>query len=110
MNPGELSEMIQLQVSVPVDDGAGGVADPAWQEFATVRAKVTAVSGAEQIEGAKPIGTTRYRITIRRLAVQSGMRLVWVTNSSLKMNVGEILDNGPRDGFVGFYAEAGVRI
>ena len=107
----KLDQRITLSQEQERDDGGGGY-DLAWVDVATVWASVQPVRGREQVSADKQEGTTLYRVTVRAKAVPGGvgsdMRLTWKTNGDMTMNVREVLDEGPRAGFVAFYAEAGV--
>lgn len=73
---GELREVVRLQNPPGAADGSGGFAGE-WTDVASVRAKVEALDGNEQIEAAVTTGVTRFRVTMREREVRNGQRFLW---------------------------------
>lgn len=79
-NPvGEMRERVTLQSPLLEADGAGG-ATIAWEDEATVWAKVEELGGDEHASGERLAARTRLRLTIRyREGLNAAMRVIWKT-------------------------------
>ncbi|MBX3504892.1 MAG: phage head closure protein [Parvibaculum sp.] len=79
-NPiGGMRERVTLQSPLLTADGAGG-ANIAWEDEATVWAKVEELGGDERVTGERLAARARLRLTIRyREGLNAAMRVIWKT-------------------------------
>lgn len=83
MRAGELRHKIRIEQNAPTRNNFGELID-AWTEFATVRAKKTALSGSEFFQAASTHDRQVWRFEIRRLAgLEPAMRIVDVNTSEI---------------------------
>ena len=112
-DPGDLDQRVTFQSPSGATDAGGGRAT-GWTDIAanpTVWANIEALTGREGVEADKLEASARYRVTIRnRSDVDSSMRLVWLTNGNLALNIREMPDPGPRALYREFFAEEGVAV
>lgn len=97
-----LNQRATLQVHTLLPDGGGGYTD-AWQSFAAVWVKITALPPSERFAADRLEPKARHRITLRRrndLAV--GQRIVV---GPRRFQVHGLEDDGPRAAFITLICE-----
>ena len=102
-----MSERITLQSESRTADGYGGFTIT-WTDVATVWAKVESISGREASAAGQVEWSQKYRITIRKRALDPAYRVKWATNGDAVLNIRESHDQGGRWQYVMMIAERGV--
>jgi SPP1 family predicted phage head-tail adaptor len=111
MNPGRMDQRVTFQEETLSADGGGGGA-PSWADIGTVPtvwASVVPMRASETLDAAQLEGRAIYRLTVRnRSDITAGMRILWVTNGNLVLNIRALPDPGPRALYRTVEAEAGA--
>lgn len=111
MQPGEMDQRVTIQAQTLAADGGGGGAS-SWADIGTVPtvwAGVEALSGREVTDAQQLEGRAMYRLTIRnRSDITAAMRVLWVSNGNLVLNIRELPDPGPRALYRSLVCEAGA--
>lgn len=106
IDPGEMTERIELQRKTRVRDGAGGATGD-FSTYDTVWARVRPVRGGEKVAAQRQEGKALYEIVIRnRTDVRDEDRILW---SARTMNIRFVPPTSAREQFLAIEAELGAR-
>lgn len=110
MQSGDLDQRIRLEAETRTPDGGGGWTI-SWSEIATVWARVLPISAREALRAGQLEAAGMYRVTIRNrrdISPGAAMRIVWVTNGDMVLNIRQAADPGARAQVRELVAESGV--
>lgn len=106
IDPGEMTERIQLQRKARVRDGAGG-ATGSYQTYDTVWARMRPMRGGEKVAAQRQEGKVLYEVVVRnREDVREEDRILWEERG---LNIRFVPPTSSREQFLVIEAELGAR-